>query len=104
MNSGTDMYDFADGTILLLTERKLAEADAYQSFSPEISNDILMKLIQDDRAYLPFQLHVFLSKDVWYRLIFWPIHAGCSDTTLQPELSVSDQSTSDLKQHCSKVY
>ena len=104
MNSRADMYDFANGTILLPDERKLAQVDAYQSFSPEISNDTLIKLIQDDRAYLPFQRHAFLSKDVWYRRIVWPIHAGCSDTSLQPELSVLDQSISDLKKHCSKVY
>ena len=104
MNSRDAFGDFAAGSILLLDEWKLAQADAYQSFSPEISNDALIKLIQEDRADLPFQRNVFLSKDVWYRRIFWPIHAWCSGMPLQPELSVLDQSTSSLKKYCFKVF
>ena len=54
-------------------------------------------MIQEDRQSLPFQYHVFLSKDVWYRRMFWPIHAGCSDMSPQPELDQIDLPTNDLK-------
>ena len=100
MNS-RDTY-FSSQTILLFDESELAKFDAYHSVSPEVSNDDLIKLIEEDRAYLPLHRHVFLSKGVWYQRIFWPIHAGCSDMPLQPELS--DQSTNDLKKYCSKVH
>ena len=79
---------FGRQTILLFDESELAKLDVYHSVSPEVSNDDLIKSIREDRAYLPLHLHVFLSKDVWYRRTFWPIHAGCSDVPLQPELSV----------------
>ena len=53
----------------------------------------LIELIRDDRALLPFNRHVFLSKDEWYRPIFWPLRAECSDTPLkiEPESNQSDQ-------------
>ena len=51
-------------------ESELAKLDAYHLVSPEVSNGDLIKLIEEDRAYLPLHRHVFLSKVVWYRRIF----------------------------------
>ena len=61
---------FSEGTILLFDESELAKLDAYHLVSPEVSNGDLIKLIEEDRAYLPLHRHVFLSKVVWYRRIF----------------------------------
>ena len=78
---------FSEGTILLVSETQLKEVDAYrqQVISPGLSIGNLVELIRDDRALLPFNRHVFLSKDEWYRHIFWPLHAVCSDTPLKLE-------------------
>ena len=89
--------DFAGGTILHVSERQLKEVDTYREQLAEIPNDNLIQIIQEDHQFLPFQYHVFLSKDEWYRRMFWPIHAGCSDMSPQPELDQIDQPTSNLK-------
>jgi len=85
MHSRDAIGDYA-GTILHVDERKLKEVDTYREQLAEIPNGTLIQMIQEDRKCLPFQYHVFLSKDVWYRRMFWPIHAGCSDMSPQPEL------------------
>ena len=91
MHSRDAIGDFAEGTILLVDEVKLNEVDTYREQLAEIPNGTLIQMIQEDRQSLPFQYHVFLSKDVWYRRMFWPIHAGCSDMSSQPEVSNTDQ-------------
>ena len=97
MHSRDAIGDFAEGTILLVDEVKLNEVDTYREQLAEIPNGTLIQMIQEDRQSLPFQYHVFLSKDVWYRRMFWPIHTGCSDMSPQPELDQLDQPTSNLK-------
>ena len=97
MHSRDAIGHFAEGTILHVNERQLKEADTYREHLAEIPNDALVQMIQEDHTSLPFQYHVFLSKDERYRRMFWPIHAGCSDMSPQPELDQIDQPTSNLK-------
>ena len=97
MHSRDAIELFAEGSILHISERTLKEIDTYREQLAEIPNGALIQMIQEDRQSLPFQYHVFLSKDVWYRRMFWPIHAGCSDISPQPELDQVDLPTSNLR-------
>ena len=63
-----------EGTILHVDERQLKEVDTYREHLAEIPNATLIQMVQEDRKSLPFQYHIFLSKDEWYRRMFWPIH------------------------------
>ena len=90
-----EMGYFTEGSILHVNERQLKEVDTYREQLAGIPNDTLIQMIQEDRQFLPFQYHAILSKDVWYRRMFWPIHAGCSD--MSPQLELDDLPTSNLK-------
>ena len=57
-----DTY-FSSQTTLLFNELEPAKLDAYYSVSPEVSNDDLIKFIEEDRAYLPLHRHALLSKE-----------------------------------------
>ena len=96
MHSRDAIRHFAE-SILHISETTLKDIDTYREHLAGIPNDTLVQMIQEDRQFLPFRCHVFLSKDVWHRRMFWPIHAGCSDMSPQPELDQIDLPTSNLE-------